>query len=110
MAAQLSTKTSTGGDRIADAIGDADIAFLKNHGVMVVGATIAEAWDDLYYLERACEVQRLALSTGRPLKIVDPGIAAKTYRQMRGGEQDSARQHLASVRRLLDRDAPDYAL
>jgi ribulose-5-phosphate 4-epimerase/fuculose-1-phosphate aldolase len=101
---------SSEGDRIADAIGDADIAFLKNHGVMVVGATIAEAWDDLYYLERACEVQRLALSTGRPLKIVDPGIAAKTYRQMRGGEQDSARQHLASVRRLLDRDAPDYAL
>ncbi|MGI4982354.1 MAG: aldolase, partial [Janthinobacterium lividum] len=97
------------GDRIADAIGDADVAFLKNHGVMVVGANVAEAWEDLYYLERACEVQRLALSTGRPLKIVDPDVAAKTYRQMRFGERDSARQHLASVRRLLDRDAPDYA-
>jgi len=97
------------GDRIADAIGNADVAFLKNHGVMVVGATVAETWDDMYYLERACEVQRLALSTGRPLKVVDPDIAAKTYRQMRLGEQDSARQHLASIRRLLDRDAPDYA-
>jgi ribulose-5-phosphate 4-epimerase/fuculose-1-phosphate aldolase len=76
---------------------------------MVVGATIAEAWDDLYYLERACEVQRLALSTGRLLKIIDPDIAAKTYRQMRAGERDSARQHLASIRRQLDRDEPDYA-
>jgi ribulose-5-phosphate 4-epimerase/fuculose-1-phosphate aldolase len=100
---------SSEGDRIADAIGDADVAFLKNHGVMVVGATIAETWDDLYYLERACEVQRLALSTGRPLKIIDPDIAAKTYRQMRAGERDSARQHLASIRRQLDRDEPDYA-
>ena len=33
---------------------------MKNHGVMVVGASIAEAWDDLYYLERAAEAQRLA--------------------------------------------------
>ncbi|MFC7609492.1 class II aldolase/adducin family protein [Teichococcus aestuarii] len=47
------------GDRIAAAMGEADIVFMKNHGVMVVGPTIAEAWDDLYYLERACEVQRL---------------------------------------------------
>jgi ribulose-5-phosphate 4-epimerase/fuculose-1-phosphate aldolase len=53
------------GDRIAASIGDADIVFMKNHGVMVVGASIAEAWDDLYYLERAAEAQRLAMSTGR---------------------------------------------
>ncbi|ODP32885.1 aldolase [Pandoraea sp. ISTKB] len=97
------------GDRIADAIGNADVVFLKNHGIMVLGATIAEAWDDLYYLERACEVQRLALSTGRPLKRIDPAIAEKTYRQMRAGERDSARQHLASVRRQLDAENSDYA-
>ena len=40
------------GDRIAASMGDADVVFMRNHGVMVVGATIAEAWDDLYYLER----------------------------------------------------------
>lgn len=97
------------GDRIAGAIGDADVVFLKNHGVMVLGATIAEAWDDLYYLERACEVQRLALSTGRTLKIIDPEVAAKTYRQMRLGDRDSARRNLASVRRQLDREGSDYA-
>ncbi|MCO8611164.1 aldolase [Burkholderia multivorans] len=99
----------TEGDRIADAIGGADVVFLKNHGVMVVGETIAEVWDDLYYLERACEVQRLALSTGRLLKIIEPEIAEKTARQMRAGGRDSARRHLESIRRQLDRDEPDYA-
>ncbi|MFK4507750.1 ribulose-5-phosphate 4-epimerase/fuculose-1-phosphate aldolase [Bradyrhizobium daqingense] len=41
------------GARIASAVGDADIVFMKHHGVMVLAPTIAEAWDDLYYLERA---------------------------------------------------------
>lgn len=96
------------GDRIASAIGDADVVFMKNHGVMVVGATIAEAWDDLYYLERACEVQRLAQSTGKRLKAIEPELAERTYRQMRAGGRESAVQHLESVKRLLARSAADF--
>ena len=96
------------GDRIAGAVGDADIVFMKHHGVMVLGPTIAEAWDDLYYLERACEVQCLALSTGREVRPVDPAIAEAAYRQMRAGDPESARLHLASIRRTLDREEPDY--
>ena len=97
------------GDRIAAAIGDADIVFMRNHGVMVVGASIAEAWDDLYYLERACEVQRLAESTGRALTVIDPEMAARTYRQMRSGGRASAISHLASIKRVLDKSGADYA-
>lgn len=96
------------GDRIAAAMGDKPIVFLKNHGVMVTGQSIAEAWDDLYYLERACEAELLALSTGRRLKPVAPGIAAYTAQQMRRDATEAARLHLASVRRTLDREAPDY--
>lgn len=96
------------GDRIAGAIGDADIVFMKHHGVMVLGPTIAEAWDDLYYLERACEVQTLALSTGREVRPVKPEIAQAAYRQMREGDAESARLHLASVRRQLDAEEPAY--
>ena len=96
------------GDRIAGAIGDADIVFMKHHGVMVLGPTIAEAWDDLYYLERACEVQCIALSTGRKVLPVDPAVAEAAYRQMRGGDAESARLHLASVRRTLDAEEPAY--
>ncbi|HEV2675994.1 MAG TPA: aldolase [Aliidongia sp.] len=97
------------GDRIASAMGDADIVFLRNHGVMVVGTGIAEAWDDLYYLERAAEVQVKALSTGRPLRAVAPDVARRTYEQMRAGDQESARLHLESIKRSLMRDEPEFA-
>ena len=97
------------GDRIAASIGEADIVFMRNHGVMVLGPTVAEAWDDLYYLERACEVQRLAMSTAAPLKPVPPELAAKTYAQMREGDRESARLHLESVKRILAQEAPDFA-
>ena len=96
------------GDRIAASIGDADIVFMKNHGVMVVGPTVAEAWDDLYYLERAAEAQRLAVSMGRPLKVVPPEMARRTYEQMREGDRESARLHLESVKRILAREEPDF--
>ncbi|WP_207461114.1 aldolase [Azospirillum sp. SYSU D00513] len=96
------------GDRIAGAVGDADIVFMKHHGVMVLGPTIAEAWDDLYYLERACQVQCIALSTGRKVLPVAPGIAEAAYRQMRDGDPESARLHLDSVKRRLDAEEPAY--
>lgn len=98
----------TEGDRIAASIGDADIVFMKNHGVMVVGASVAEAWDDLYYLERAAEVQRMAMATGRALKPVPPEMAARTYAQMREGDRESARLHLDSVKRILAREEPEF--
>jgi ribulose-5-phosphate 4-epimerase/fuculose-1-phosphate aldolase len=96
------------GDRIAATLGDADIVFLRNHGVMVCGPTIAEAWDDLYYLERAAEVQLKAMSTGRRLLPVAPEVAAAAARQMREGDPESARMHLESVRRVLDREGAGY--
>ncbi len=96
------------GARIASAIGDADIVFMRQHGVMVLARTIAEAWDDLYYLERACEVQCIAMSLGRPLIPVADEVARKTAAQMREGDAASARLHLESVKRLLDAEEPGY--
>ena len=97
------------GDRIAAAMGDADIVFLKNHGVMVVGASITQVWDDLYYLERAAEVQLKAMSTGRALKPVAKDIAEAVAQQMLSGGADSALQHLASIKRILYRQEADFA-
>lgn len=99
----------TEGDRIAAAMGNADIAFMRNHGVLVVGPTIAEAWDDLYYLERAAQAQWLAESTGRTLKPVAPEMAAATAAQMRLGDRESARLHLESIKRVLMKDEPEFA-
>lgn len=97
------------GDRLAAALGNADVVFLKNHGVMVVGADAATAWDDLYYLERAAEAQCLAMATGRALKTVPSDVAERTARQMREGDGESARLHLASVVRRLEREEPEFA-
>ena len=55
----------------AGRMGDKDILFLRNHGVIVTGPTVAQAYDDLYYLERTAMVQVLAMQTGRPLHNVD---------------------------------------
>ncbi len=100
---------ATEGDRIAGSLGDADVVFMKNHGVLIVGESIAAAWDDLYYLERACEAQRLAMATGRPLKAVPEEVAARTAAQMREGDGESARLHLESVKRILAKIEPDFA-
>jgi ribulose-5-phosphate 4-epimerase/fuculose-1-phosphate aldolase len=96
------------GDRIASSIGDADVLFMKHHGVMVLGRSIAEAWDDIYYLERACQVQTLALSTGRKVTPVATSTAAAVARQMRDGDAESARLHLESIKRRLDIEDPLY--
>ncbi len=96
------------GDRIAAVLGDKDILFMRNHGVMVCAPNIAEAWDDLYYLERAAEVQLKAMSSGRRLLPVSEAVASAAAKQMREGDPESARMHLESVRRVLDREAPEY--
>ena len=72
------------GERIARAMGNADVVFLANHGVVVCGPRMAHAYDDLYYLERACQAQVLALSTGRPLAPVDAALAARVAAQTLG--------------------------
>ena len=72
------------GERIARAMGSADVVFLGNHGVVVCGPQLAHAYDDLYYLERACQAQVLAQSTGRPLAPVNAELAARVAAQIQG--------------------------
>ena len=77
-----------------------DVAFLANHGVIVTGHTIAHAYDDLYYLERACLHQVIAQSTGRPLKPVDAKLAAQVAAQIQG-EREQSDLFFEALRRLL---------
>jgi ribulose-5-phosphate 4-epimerase/fuculose-1-phosphate aldolase len=88
------------GERIARAMLGADVVFLGNHGVIVCGERIAYAYDDLYYLERACMAQVLAHSTGRPLQPVAPELAARVAAQA-GGERLQSELFFGSLRRLL---------
>ena len=88
------------GERIARAMGTADVAFLANHGVVVCGPRIDYAYDDLYYLERACMAQVLAQSTGRPLAPVDAALAARVGAQTIG-ERLQSELFFAALRRTL---------
>ena len=65
------------GERLARAIGDKRVLFMKNHGVLVVGDTVAQAYRRLYLLERVCRAQVLAMSTGQPLEPLSEEIIAK---------------------------------
>ncbi len=77
------------GERIARAMGSADVAFLGNHGIVVCGERMAWAYDDLYYLERACMVQVLAQSTGRTPLPVGASIAERVREQTLGDRTQS---------------------
>jgi len=102
------------GERLASVIGpDRKILFMANHGVLACGESVAEAYDLLYYLERACQVQLYAMWTGRPLKQVPAEIVAHTKRQYAEspiyGNRPACEHHFAALKRLLDRREPDYS-
>jgi ribulose-5-phosphate 4-epimerase/fuculose-1-phosphate aldolase len=96
------------GRRMARAFGDRTVLFLANHGVIVATDTVAEAIDGLYYLERAAQVQVLAMSTGRPLQVMEPELARRTRSQF-GNIPAYALRHFEAQKRLLDRDGSHYA-
>lgn len=88
------------GERIAHALAGRDIGFLGNHGVVVCGERIDYAFDDLYYLERACASQVLAGSTGRALRPVAIELAQKVADQVQG-ERLQSELFFAALRRTL---------
>ena len=101
------------GERLAGVLGpDRSVLFMANHGVLVCGETVAEAYDKLYYLERACQAQLYAMWTGRPLKTVPHHVVARTLRQYANSPvyqgKSPAEHHFAALKRLLDRREPDY--
>ena len=96
------------GDRVSAQLENADVLFLANHGVIVCGENVAQAFDDLYYLERACRLQVLAESTGKPLKLIPESIAAMTARQI-VADKVQPRLHLEALKRILDREEPGWS-
>ena len=88
------------GERIASAMQGADVAFLGNHGVIVCGTRVDHAYDDLYYLERACRLQVLAQSSARRLVPTDAALAQRVCDQTRG-DRTQSELFFAALRRTL---------
>ncbi len=96
------------GARLAELLGDKRVLILRNHGVLVVGPTVAEAYTDLYHLERACMFQchAMALAAGRELNAVAPEIGNAVANQ--ADDTGYKLMHFSAMRRLLDAEQPDY--
>ena len=88
------------GTRIANAMQGKDIAFLGNHGIVVTGQTLAWAYDDLYFLERACMFEVLAASTGRKLRPVDATLAGRVAAQSQS-EREQSDLFFDALRRIV---------
>ena len=100
------------GVRLARAIGDKHVLFMKNHGVLVTGATVAQAYRRLYKLERVCRAQVLAMSTGKPLEPLSDDIVAQVQAPAENDRHSSSereRLFFEAMMRILDRDLPGYA-
>jgi ribulose-5-phosphate 4-epimerase/fuculose-1-phosphate aldolase len=100
------------GVRLAHAIGDKHVLFMKNHGVLVTGATVAQAYRRLYKLERVCRAQVLAMSTGKPLEPLSDDIVAQVQAPAENDRHSSSereRLFFEAMMRILDRDLPGYA-
>lgn len=100
------------GERLATILGTKQIVFMKNHGVLVIGETIAQAYRRLYKLERVCRAQILAMSTGQPLAVLDEGTVEKVSRpNPRNSHSQEEREALyfAAMMRVLDREMPGYS-
>jgi ribulose-5-phosphate 4-epimerase/fuculose-1-phosphate aldolase len=96
------------GDREAEILGDNNILMMRNHGPIVIGPTIAAAFDRLYYLEEVCKRQILAMSAQKPLHQVPSPIVAQLAEDIPLYDA-YAQKHLAAIRRVLDREEPEYA-
>ena len=94
-------------ERVSRQLGDKPILLMGNHGVLVAAPSVAQAFDDLYYFERACEIYLTALSSGRPLRIASDEVARKTCRQWLD-YPDFAVRHFAALQAILDEEEPDY--
>jgi ribulose-5-phosphate 4-epimerase/fuculose-1-phosphate aldolase len=104
---------SSEGERLARALGSKSVLMMGNHGVLVVGESVPQAFERLYFLERASQAQVLALSTGRPLKLIPEPVVRSTLAQFSSGGmvggRDRAELHFDALKRLLDRSQADYA-
>ncbi len=95
-------------EKMASKIGNKKVLLMSNHGILTTGQTVAEAFDELFYFERACETYITALSTQKKLKIVSDEVAEKTAQEWENFSTDAKDLHLKAIRSILDKEDPSY--
>ncbi|WP_394180231.1 class II aldolase/adducin family protein [Yoonia maritima] len=96
------------GERISKTLGPHRILVMGNHGVMAAAESVARAFDELYYFERACGTYLKAAATGLPLKVLSDDIAEKTARDWEDYPMETWDQHFEAMCAILDQEGSDY--
>lgn len=98
------------GERCSQLLSDPKIQVMVmgNHGILVVGETVAQTFNRLYYFERACRTYILALQTGKPLRVLSHEIAAKTAAEIESYPDDRG-HHLNELKAIMDEEGDAYA-
>jgi ribulose-5-phosphate 4-epimerase/fuculose-1-phosphate aldolase len=96
------------GDRLAGMLGNRSIMMMGNHGVLVAANSVAEAFDDMYYLEHSCRNLVLAYSTGQPLSVLPDDVAEQTASQWEGYSSAMKIAHFEAMKEILDERDPSY--
>tara|TARA_B100002052_G_scaffold202335_1_gene184671 strand:+ start:214 stop:942 length:729 start_codon:yes stop_codon:yes gene_type:complete len=95
-------------EKMANCIGNHNILLLSNHGILTAAPTVAQAFDDLFYFEKACETYITALSTGKELNVASQEVAEKTAQDWENYSTDLGELHLKAIRSILDSEDPSY--
>jgi ribulose-5-phosphate 4-epimerase/fuculose-1-phosphate aldolase len=96
------------GARLARVLGDKRVIFLANHGQIIIGRSVAEAYQYTYALERNCMYIAFARMQGLPLRRVPDAVCRSTQHSL-DRDPIGADVLFAGVKRILDREEPDYA-
>lgn len=89
-------------------LGDKQAMILRNHGLLVAGRSIVEAFDLMYYLERACQAQVAAQSCGAALIVPERAVAEQVASVFAAPDRPANGRIWPALRRLLDRVSPGY--
>lgn len=95
------------GERIASALGDRPILLMGNHGISVSAATVAQAFEHLYFFERASRTLMLAYASGQPLSIMSDAVATRTASGWKA-YHGTAFAHFEYLKTMLDRKDASY--
>ena len=99
------------GERLARLMGDKNIVFMKNHGILVAGDTVAETYRRLYKMERVCRTQVLAMSTGKELNVLSADVVAAVLApapEESHPREERERLFFEAMMRIVDRELPGY--
>lgn len=103
--------TEAEGERCAQLLHDPNckVMLMGNHGVLVLGDTVADTFNRLFYFERAAETYVRALQTGQPLRVLSDDIAEKTAAEL-ADYPSQADKHFNDLKEILENEGSNYAL